>query len=47
MTQPMSDSVYKIPLKVHEARYSRDTLSKAIYARCVKPPSSLENMMKS
>ena len=33
MTQPMSDSVYKIPLKVQEARYSRDTLTKAVYSR--------------
>ena len=33
MTQPMSGSNYKIPLKVQEARYSRDTLAKALYAR--------------
>ncbi|KOO32866.1 myo6 protein [Chrysochromulina tobinii] len=32
MTQPGSSSIYKIPLKVQEARYSRDTLTKALYA---------------
>ena len=32
MTQPGSNSIYKIPLKVQEARYSRDTLAKALYA---------------
>ena len=29
----MSDSIYKIPLKVHEAEYSRDSLAKVAYAR--------------
>ena len=29
----MSKSVYKIPLKVHEARFSCDSLAKAVYAR--------------
>ena len=32
MAQPGSSSIYKIPLKVQEARYSRDTLTKALYA---------------
>jgi myosin heavy subunit len=33
MTQPGSDSIYKIPLKAQEACYSRDTLAKAHYAK--------------
>ena len=31
MYQPGSNSIYKIPLKVHEATFSRDTLAKALY----------------
>ena len=33
MTQPGSNSVYKIPLKKAEAEYSRDSLTKALYAK--------------
>ena len=33
MTQPGSNSIYKIPLKVQEAIFSRDTLAKAVYAK--------------
>jgi myosin-6 len=33
MTQPGSNSIYKIPLKRSEAEFSRDTLAKALYAK--------------
>lgn len=41
MTQPGSNSIYKIPLKVQEACYSRDTLAKALYAKVGPPPGHL------